>query len=230
MARTPRVRAEPRAGLAEGGEEAVLRAFRAAGRSSTICATAPSCAVDDDLAGGLHTCRLTRRGAAKLAGGRACSSSTSWNSRAWTSTTRGISVSTSWPCSPADSTTSRPQPRIRSSTPCENETSLIRASGKSRPLPGQDPRAQPQAAVGQLVGGRPPAQERHQREHQARARPPPRRSRAGPAPCPPSAGRETSATMTAAMITASSRTGRSTVFQCGCSRSTMCSPSVRPSS
>jgi membrane protein YdbS with pleckstrin-like domain len=45
----------------------------------------------------------------------------------------GISVSTSWPCSPADSTTSEPQPRNRSDSRWENETSLTRASGKSRP-------------------------------------------------------------------------------------------------
>ena len=42
--------------------------------------------------------------------------------------TLGISLSTSCPCSPADSTTSRPQPSIRSIRPCENDTSLIDAS------------------------------------------------------------------------------------------------------
>ena len=70
-------------------------------------------------------------------------------------------MSTSWPCSPGDSTTSRPQPSIRSSRPCANDTSLIRDSGKSRPVLVRMPGPQPQPAVGQLVARRPPAQQRH---------------------------------------------------------------------
>src|SRR6185437_9185105 len=62
-----------------------------------------------------------------------CSSSTSWNRVDWTRCTCGISFSTSCPCSPADSTTSFPQPSTRTIRPCWKDTSLIRISGKSRP-------------------------------------------------------------------------------------------------
>ena len=62
-----------------------------------------------------------------------CSSSTSRNSVAWVNSTRGMSFSRIWPCSPADSTTSRPLPSSRSSRPFSNDTSLILASGMSRP-------------------------------------------------------------------------------------------------
>jgi hypothetical protein len=45
----------------------------------------------------------------------------------------GMSNSTIWPCSPADSTTNRPLPSSLSSGPFWNDTSLILASGMSRP-------------------------------------------------------------------------------------------------
>src|SRR5260370_16614734 len=69
----------------------------------------------------------------------ASSSPTSWNRTACTRCTSGISVSTSWPVSPGDSTISRPQPNIRSSKPCHNHPPLLLFPLKSLPPPHTTP-------------------------------------------------------------------------------------------
>ena len=128
--------------------------------------------------------------------------------------TRGISVSTIWPCSPADSTTSRPLPSSRSSGPLENDTSLILASGMSRPrLVTMPSRTRKRRVVSSYVVVRQRSTGTISHSIRARIATAATASRSAAAAEPD--GISASATSATAITSTATSSGRTSVFQCG---------------